>query len=38
MEGRIYAVDFAPDGLGFAAGSSLDGKGTVNFYNYDFNT
>jgi len=37
MEGRIYAVDFAPDGLGFAAGSSLDGKGTINFYNYDFN-
>jgi mono/diheme cytochrome c family protein len=38
MEGRIYAVDFAPDGLSFAAASSLDGKGAVNFYNYDFNT
>jgi len=38
MEGRIYAVDFAPDGKSFAAGSSLDGKGAVNFYNYDFNT
>ena len=38
MEGRIYAVDFAPDGTRFAAVSSLDGKGTVNFYNYDFNT
>jgi WD40 repeat protein/mono/diheme cytochrome c family protein len=38
MEGRIYAVDFAPDGLSFAAGSSLDGKGAVHFYNYDFNT
>ncbi len=38
MEGRIYAADFAPDGKSFAAGSSLDGKGQVNFYNYDFNT
>lgn len=38
MEGRIYAMDFAPDGKSFAAGSSLDGKGQVNFYNYDFNT
>jgi mono/diheme cytochrome c family protein len=38
MEGRIYAVDFAPDGKSFAAVSSLDGKGAVNFYNYDFNT
>jgi WD40 repeat protein len=38
MEGRIYTVDFAPDGTRFAAGSSLDGKGYVNFYNYDFNT
>jgi WD40 repeat protein/mono/diheme cytochrome c family protein len=38
MEGRIYAVAFAPDGTKFAAASSLDGKGVVNFYNYDFNT
>src|SRR5207244_11837619 len=38
MDGRIYAVAFAPDGLSFAAVSSLDGKGAVNFYNYDFNT
>src|SRR6185369_14734440 len=38
MEGRIYAADFSPDGTRFAAVSSLDGKGTVNFYNYDFNT
>ena len=38
MEGRIYAVDFAPDGLRFAAVSSLDGKGAVSFYNYDFST
>jgi len=38
MEGRIYAIAFAPDGLKFAAASSLDEKGAVNFYNYDFNT
>jgi WD40 repeat protein/mono/diheme cytochrome c family protein len=38
MEGRVYAVAFAPDGKKFAAGSSLDGKGAVNFYNYDFDT
>jgi WD40 repeat protein len=38
MEGRIYAVDYAPDGKSFAAASSLDGKAAVNFYNYDFNT
>ena len=38
MEGRIYAVAFAPDGTKFAAAGSLDGKGTLNFYNYDFNT
>ena len=38
MEGRIYAVAFSPDGTRFAAVSSLDGKGEINFYNYDFNT
>jgi WD40 repeat protein/mono/diheme cytochrome c family protein len=38
MEGRIYAADYSPDGTRFAAASSLDGKGAVNFYNYDFNT
>ena len=38
MEGRIYAVAFAPDGTKFAAAGSLDGKGTLNFYNYDFST
>ena len=38
MEGRIYAMHFAPDGKSFAAGASLDGKGAVHFYNYDFNT
>ncbi len=38
MDGRIYGVDFSPDGTRFAAVSSLDGKGEVNIYNYDFNT
>jgi hypothetical protein len=38
MEGRIYAVDFAPDGKSFAAAASLDGKGAVHFFNYDFDT
>jgi WD40 repeat protein len=38
MDGRIYAIAFAPDGKSFAAGSSLDGNGAVNFYNYDFDT
>ncbi len=38
MEGRIYAVAFSPDGKKLAAASSLDGKGAVNFYNYDFST
>ncbi|MEK0451507.1 MAG: hypothetical protein RL088_3775 [Verrucomicrobiota bacterium] len=38
MEGRIYAVQFAPDGKSFTAGSSLDGKGYVTRFNYDFNT
>lgn len=38
MEGRIYAVDFAPDGKSFAAASSLDGRGAISFFNYDFDT
>jgi mono/diheme cytochrome c family protein len=38
MEGRIYSMEFAPDGKSFAASSSLDGNGAVNFYNYDFDT
>ena len=38
MEGRIYCVDFAPDGKSFVASSSLDGRGAVSFFNYDFNT
>jgi WD40 repeat protein len=38
MEGRIYDMAFARDGKKFAAASSLDGKGAVNLYNYDFDT
>jgi len=38
MDGRVYSVAFSPDGQRFAAASSLDGKGQVNFYNYDFDT
>ena len=38
MNGRVYSVAFAPDGKSFAAGSSLDGMGEVNIYNYDFDT
>ena len=38
MEGRVYAVAFAPDGKKLAAASSLDGQGAVHFYNYDFST
>jgi WD40 repeat protein len=38
MEGRVYGVAFSPDGKKLAAVSSLDGRGAVNFYNYDFNT
>lgn len=38
MEGRIYSVAYAPDGKSFVAVSSADGKGMVNFYNYDMNT
>ena len=38
MDGRIYGVAFSPDGKKFAAVSSLDGKGAVHLYNYDFNT
>ena len=38
MEGRIYGVAFSPDGTKFAAASSLDDKGMLNFYNYDMST
>lgn len=32
LPGRIYAMVFSPDGSRFAAGSSLDGAGTVRVY------
>ena len=35
---KLGSVAFAPDGTKFAAAGSLDGKGTLNFYNYDFST
>lgn len=36
MVGRIFAVDYAPDGKRIAAGSSLDGKGAIHLYSADF--
>ena len=36
MEGRIYGVEFAPDGKSFAAVSSLDGNGRSEFLQLRF--
>ncbi len=36
MEGRIYGVDYSPDGSKIVAGSSLDGHGTVNICTADY--
>ncbi|MBU6300501.1 MAG: DUF1549 domain-containing protein [Verrucomicrobia bacterium] len=36
MEGRIWATAFRPDGKSFAAGASLDGRGSVHFYRSDY--
>lgn len=36
MEGRIWGVAFAPDGKTFAAVSSLNGRGQINFYKSDY--
>ena len=36
MEGRIFSVDYSPDGKTIAAGASLDGHGAVNLYAADF--
>ena len=36
MKGRIWSVAFAPDGKRFAAVSSLNGKGQINFYASDY--
>ncbi|MEZ5942806.1 MAG: DUF1553 domain-containing protein [Planctomycetaceae bacterium] len=38
MPGRIYGVDYAPDGNTVACGSSLDGKGYVNIYKSEFDS
>jgi WD40 repeat protein len=36
MSGRIWSVAFAPDGKRFAAVSSLNGQGMVNFYKSEY--
>ena len=36
MPGRIFSVAMSADGKRFAAGSSLDGKGQVDIYEYTF--
>ncbi|MBL9152102.1 MAG: DUF1549 domain-containing protein [Verrucomicrobiales bacterium] len=36
MEGRIWSVAFSPDGKRFAAASSLNGQGMVNFYKSEY--
>lgn len=36
MPGRIFGVDYSPDGKSIVAGSSLDGTGRVNLYHCDF--
>ncbi|MCA9044933.1 MAG: DUF1549 domain-containing protein, partial [Planctomycetaceae bacterium] len=38
MPGRIYGVDYAPDGNTVACGSSLDGKGFVHIYKSEFDS
>ncbi|MEZ5386147.1 MAG: DUF1549 domain-containing protein [Prosthecobacter sp.] len=38
MQGRIFGVDFAPDGKRIAAGSSHEGLGTVNIYSSDYDS
>jgi len=36
MQGRIFGVDFAPDGKRIAAGASHEGSGAVNVYASDY--
>ncbi len=36
MTGRIFGVDYSPDGKSIVAGSSLNGRGMVNIYHSDF--
>lgn len=38
MQGRVFGVDFAPDGKRIAAGSSHEGTGTVNIYASDYDS
>ena len=38
MEGRIFSVDFSPDGKMIVCGAGYHKKGMVNFYNYDMDT
>jgi WD40 repeat protein/mono/diheme cytochrome c family protein len=36
VKGRIYSVSYSPDSKKIAVGSSLDGRGAVSIYSYDF--
>ncbi len=38
MKGRIFSVDFAPDGKRIVAASSLDGAGQVNVYSSEYDS
>jgi len=38
MQGRIFGVDFAPDGKRIAAGTSYEGTGAVNIYASDYDS
>jgi WD40 repeat protein/mono/diheme cytochrome c family protein len=38
MQGRIFGVDFAPDGKRIAAGASFEGTGAVNIYSSDYDS
>ena len=38
MQGRIFGVDFAPDGKRIVAGASFNGAGTVNIYSSEYDS
>ncbi len=38
MEGRVFGVSVSPDGKRIAAVSSLDGRGQLHVYSYEFDT
>src|SRR4030095_2958723 len=38
MEGRIFSVDYSPDGTRIAVGATLDGRGAVNLYAAQFDS